>query len=70
MATALTTDRTVRDTVVGVFHSHAEARRAVADLKKAGFTDEQIGVASRDREGTFAEQNEETMAEEGAVAGA
>ncbi len=69
MATA-TTKRTARETVVGVFHSHAEARKAVAELKSAGFTDEQIGVASRDQEGTFAEQNEETMAEEGAVAGA
>ncbi|QDT14018.1 DUF2382 domain-containing protein [Alienimonas californiensis] len=69
MATA-TTDRTARDTVVGVFHSHAEAQKAVRDLKAAGFDDDQIGVASRDREGTFAEQNEETMAEEGAVAGA
>ena len=48
----------------------AEAQRAVNELKAAGFTDDQIGVASRDREGTFEEQNEETMAEEGAVAGA
>ena len=67
---AANTDRTARETVVGVFHSHREAQKAVNELKAAGFTDEQIGIASRDREGTFAEQNEETMAEEGAVAGA
>ena len=63
-------DRTARDTVVGVFHSHAEAQRAVNQLKDAGFDDDQIGIASQDQEGTYAEQTEETMAEEGAVAGA
>ncbi|NNJ24937.1 general stress protein [Alienimonas chondri] len=68
--TTATPTRTARETVVGVFHSHAEAQKAVRDLKAAGFSDDQIGVASRDQEGTFAEQNEETMAEEGAVAGA
>ena len=71
MATAATTgDHTDRETVVGVFHTHAQADRAVAELKKAGFDDDQIGVASRDEEGTFQEQTGETMAEEGAVAGA
>ena len=70
MAAAPATTRTPRETVVGVFHSHTEAQKAVRDLKAAGFNEEQIGIASRDQEGTFAEQNEETMAEEGAVAGA
>ena len=61
---------TQRETVVGVFHSHAEAQKAVRDLKDAGFTDEQIGIASHDKEGTYQEQTEGNMAEEGAVAGA
>ena len=61
---------TKRDTVVAVFHSHAEAQKAVRDLKQAGFKDDQIGIASQDREGTYAEQTEGNMAEEGAVTGA
>jgi uncharacterized protein (TIGR02271 family) len=40
-----------RDTVVGVFHSQAEAQRAVRELKAAGFTDNEIGVASHDNDG-------------------
>ena len=71
MATATKTgDYTDRETVVGVFHSHREAQKAVNDLKAAGFTDDQIGIASQDKEGSYADQTDETMAEEGAVAGA
>ena len=65
-----TADYTDRETAVGVFHSHAEAQKAVNELKAAGFDDDQIGIASQDQEGTYAEQTHETMAEEGAVAGA
>jgi len=36
-----------RSTVVGVFADHASADRAVDELKRAGFRDDQIGVASR-----------------------
>lgn len=61
---------TQRETIVGVFHSHAEAQKAVRELKAAGFTEEQIGIAANDKEGTFKEQTEGNMAEEGAVAGA
>jgi uncharacterized protein (TIGR02271 family) len=39
-------------TVVGVFEDRADADQAVADLKKAGFRDDQIGVAMRHAEGT------------------
>lgn len=61
---------TKREAVVAAFHSHAEAQRAVRDLKDAGFTDDQIGIASQDREGTYQEQTEGSKAEEGAATGA
>ena len=61
---------TKRDTVVGVFHSPHEAQKAVRDLKAAGFKDDQIGVASKDHEGTYAEQTEGNKAGKGAAVGA
>jgi hypothetical protein len=36
-------------TVVGLFHDRADAESAIENLKQAGFTNEQIGVAMRDR---------------------
>ncbi|HZA93665.1 MAG TPA: YsnF/AvaK domain-containing protein [Gemmatimonadales bacterium] len=36
------------DTVVGLFRDHAEAARAIRDLKGAGFTDSEIGVLMQD----------------------
>jgi hypothetical protein len=36
-------------TVVGIFETHARAQQAVADLKAAGFTDDQISMAARDQ---------------------
>lgn len=36
--------------VVGVFDDKREAERAVDELRKAGFTNDQIGVAARDKE--------------------
>jgi uncharacterized protein (TIGR02271 family) len=53
-------------TVVGVFANRKSADQAARDLRAAGFTDEQIGVASRDRRKSA---DGETMAEEGAVTG-
>lgn len=38
-----------RGTVVGVFADYAEAHRAVADLRSAGFRDDQIGVVGPGR---------------------
>jgi uncharacterized protein (TIGR02271 family) len=58
-------------TVVGLFHSQADAERAIDRLKQEGFSESQIGVALRDRkrqeeliEGTG------TQAAEGAATGA
>jgi len=65
-----------RSTVVGVFRDHAEADRAVADLRRAGFTDSDIGLVGRSPEGmattTTGGHTEEhtSAASEGALAGA
>jgi heat induced stress protein YflT len=48
-ASAEGTQRTGR-TVVGLFQSRTEAEEAIRDLKNAGFTNEQIGVATRDQD--------------------
>ena len=69
MATQTSTARD-RGTAVAAFHSHADAQRAVRELRAAGFTDEQIGVASQDREGSYSEQTEGSKAGEGAATGA
>jgi len=62
-----------RTTVVGVFEDRNEADRAVADLKAAGFRDDQIGVAMRRMEGeverTTEADSEDTHAGTGAVTG-
>jgi len=42
---------TQRSTVVGVFEDRNQARRAVEELKRLGFRDDQIGVVSHDTEG-------------------
>src|SRR5215203_2092875 len=62
---------TQRGTVVGLFKNQVDAERAIERLKQAGFTENQIGVAMRDRsqqkeliEGTG------TQAAEGAATGA
>src|SRR6476469_1792442 len=64
-------------TVVGVFHDHGDADRAIADLRAAGFRKDQIGVVMRDAEGktvtrtTVKDGNgEKDAAGNGAVAGA
>ncbi len=53
---------TNRSTVVGVFHDHQAADRAVSDLRQAGFRDDQIGVAGRHPEGSW--KGEEASGEE------
>jgi len=42
---------TERRTAVGVFNRRQDAERAVDELYRAGFTDQQIGIAARDSEG-------------------
>ncbi len=68
--TRKTDTRTDRETVVAVFHSHAEAQQAVRDLKAAGFTDDQIGIAAKDHDGSYQEQTEGNKAGKGATVGA
>jgi uncharacterized protein (TIGR02271 family) len=62
-------------TVVGVFEDHSQAQRAVNELKRMGFTEDQIGVARRDSEedrGRLTaptDAGDETYAGEGTAAG-
>ena len=60
-----------RQTAVGLFDERDDAEKAIRDLKEAGFTGDQIGVAMRDRDaqGKLAESTG-TNAAEGAVTGA
>jgi len=63
-----------RDTVVGVFSDHQQAERAIDELRRAGFRDDQIGIARRRPEGEVTEtttgtESEETHAGTGAIAG-
>src|SRR5215210_5461120 len=63
-----------RSTVVGVFEDRRLADQAVAELKKAGFRDDQIGVAMRHTEGmesaTTTGDSDDTNAGSGAMTGA
>jgi hypothetical protein len=45
---AATGEGTTGRTVVGLFNNRQHAEAAIRDLKRAGFTDEQIGVAMQD----------------------
>lgn len=59
--------------IVGVFNERNEADRAIDDLCKAGFRNDQIGVVTRDPQGKTIIKNNgesETHAGNGAVAGA
>jgi len=56
-------------TAVGVFSTHTQAQRAVADLKQAGFRDDQIGVVYRSEGSDRAKDDAGTMAAEGAMTG-
>jgi len=57
---------------VGVFESKARAEQAIEDLKAAGFDEGKIGLVYRNAEGETVKTggDGETLAEEGAVAGA
>jgi hypothetical protein len=58
-------------TVVGVFSDPAQAQQAVQELKRNGFTDNEIGVASRQGASPAADDTEVTgtLAGEGAATG-
>ena len=47
-----TTSTTLPGIVVGVFYDPLQAQRAVSDLHAAGYTTDQIGVVSPNRDGT------------------
>jgi len=57
-----------RSTVVGVFNSHDEAARAVAELKRLGFRDDQISLIGKSEEGDV--RGEGNKAAAGAATGA
>jgi hypothetical protein len=62
---------TKRALAVGVFTDHAQANRAVDELKRRGFRNDQIGVAGRDWRSQGASKSDtDTMVGEGALAGA
>src|SRR4051794_2143163 len=64
---------TKRTTAVGVFHNRAEAQQAIAELRRAGFRDDQIGMAARDDDGGTSgdgDDEESSYAGEGALTGA
>src|ERR1044072_3461865 len=63
-----------RTTVIAVFDDRAQAQSAIADLKRAGFTEKEIGVTTRDADSGDGRlprgaDKGETHAKEGAVAG-
>ena len=61
-----------RSAIVGVFEDRQQADKAVAELRQAGFRDEQIGVAMRHQAGTAETSTtgqDDTEMGEGAVAG-
>jgi hypothetical protein len=63
---------TERRTAVGVFNRRQDAERAVDELYRAGFTDQQIGIAARDSEGRTEMQSssgKDSGGEEGGIAG-
>jgi hypothetical protein len=63
-----------RTIAVGVFHDRTEAQQAIAELRRAGFRDDQIGMAARDDDGGTAADSdsdeEVSYAGEGALTGA
>ena len=58
-------------TVVGVFENNMQAQKAVNELRKAGYADDQIGVVSHNKDGSpkVADGESGTKVEEGAIAG-
>jgi hypothetical protein len=72
MATTNPISRTgTRPTVVGVFTDRAAAQRAVSELRRAGFREDQIGVVGRsDSDAAAADEVSGSKAGEGAAVGA
>lgn len=65
------TMRTERTAVVGVFENRTEAERAMDELKRAGFRQDQLGFAMRGEEaGAGTTEEGETKTGEGAAGGA
>ncbi len=59
---------TVTGTVIGVFEDQTKAQQAVAELRRAGYTEDQIGVVSQHRDGATTKDSG-TKVEEGAAVG-
>jgi len=66
------TTRTKHSTTVGVFETRAAAEKAIADLRAAGYTDDQIGLVAKDSSGKTVRTDGagDTYAGEGAAIGA
>jgi len=62
-------DLTGRQTIAGLFPDRRSAERAIEELKRAGFHQQQIGVVIRDHERRGVEHHRDTHAAEGAVTG-
>ena len=60
---------TTSTSVVGVFNSRAEADRAVDELRRMGYSNDQIGVVARDEQGQTTVEGKDTYMEEGAAGG-
>jgi len=61
-----------RTTAIAIFDDRVQAQRAIEQLKRAGFTEREIGVTARDMEGhdiDVADGDKKTHAKEGAIAG-
>ena len=60
-----------RTTAIAIFDDRFQAQRAIEQLKRAGFTEREIGVTARDMEGHMdvADGDKKTHAKEGAIAG-
>ncbi|HET6573515.1 MAG TPA: YsnF/AvaK domain-containing protein [Fimbriiglobus sp.] len=68
----MSTRKKKKDVVVAVFETRQGAEQAMTELRKSGFTNEQIGMVARNADGRTVrtEGDDETYADEGAVAGA
>ena len=62
---------TDRKTAIAIFDDRTQAKQAIAQLKRAGFTEKEIGVTSRDvgEDSLAGDGRKETRAKEGAIAG-
>ena len=61
-----------RTTAIAIFDDRAQAQRAIEELKRAGFTEKEIGVTARDTgeaDGDVVDRGKGTHAKEGAIAG-